>query len=127
MSAQNVVGGVPTNSPPLVPSDVPGELWIEVALELDALDVLALSQVGSLSDVHAIADDQPFGYPGVQASPWHSLREGDLDQSPPGHMPTTRCVLRYPSDRRNESSPDPARCHETPALATARAEESGSP
>ena len=45
MSAQDAFTHVPYEVQHLEPSDVPGELWMEIALDLDALDILALSQV----------------------------------------------------------------------------------
>jgi hypothetical protein len=54
MSAQDAFVHVPSDGQYLVPSDVPAELWMEIALELDALDVLSLSQVCFISEVCAI-------------------------------------------------------------------------
>ena len=48
MSAQDPIVRIHGNTRLLVPSDVPNELWLEIALDLDALDVLALSKVPSL-------------------------------------------------------------------------------
>ena len=47
MSAQDPIVRVHGSTHLLVPSDVPNELWVEIALDLDALDIVALSQVGS--------------------------------------------------------------------------------
>jgi hypothetical protein len=54
---------------PGIPSDIPTELWIEVALELDASDVAALSQVHSLSDAATCTRDRLFPHFARLASP----------------------------------------------------------
>jgi hypothetical protein len=66
---------VPNDDQCLVSSDVPDELWVEIALDLDALDVLALSQVCSFSNVCAIVAYRPLR-PRRRASPSTMLSRG---------------------------------------------------